>query len=157
MRQAAAEAADRLDCPRQRFGPRGRGGAIARAGGTLRAGTANLDARIRVVHPALRTAVNHQGRPGVGGIRAAAVTACLGLVATGVKVLVMPAAISGRLAGISGVRRVGDDLDAASRQPWVALLASVLLALGTVMSGSGALAATDVVTVAMLALARRKL
>lgn len=99
--------------------------------------------------------MNHRRPPGVGRVRAAAVAGCLGLVATGVNVLLMPAAIVGLLAGISGVRRAGDDLDAASLRLGVALLTSVLLAFGALMSGSGVLAATDAATVAMFALAWR--
>lgn len=79
---------------------------------------------------------------------------CVGLVATGVNVLLMPAAIVGLLAGVSGVRRAGDDLDAGMRLG-VALLISVLVAVLSVMSGSGVLAAAGVVTVAMFALAWR--
>jgi hypothetical protein len=99
--------------------------------------------------------VSHQRPVGVGRVRAAAVAGCLGLVAIGVNVLLMPAAIVGLLAGISGVRRAGDDLDAAALRLGVALLTSVLLALSTLLSGSGVLAATGVATVAMFALAWR--
>jgi hypothetical protein len=99
--------------------------------------------------------VSRQRPVGVGGVRVAAVAGCLGLVATGVNVLLMPAAIVGLLAGVSGVRRAGDDLDAASLRLGVALLISVLLSLFTLMSGSGVLAATGVVTVAMFTLAWR--
>lgn len=80
---------------------------------------------------------------------------CFGLVASGVNVLLMPAAIVGLLAGISGVRRAGDDLDATSLRLGVALLTSILLAVGALMSGSGVLGATGVATVAMFALAWR--
>lgn len=99
--------------------------------------------------------MSHRRPPGIGRVRAAAVVGCLGLVATGVNVLLMPAAIVGLLAGISGVRRAGDDLDAAALRLGVALLTSVLLALGALMSGSGVLAATGVGTVTMFALAWR--
>ncbi len=99
--------------------------------------------------------MSHRRPAGVGRVRAAAVAGCLGLVATGVNVLLMPAAIVGLLAGISGVRRAGDDLDAAALRLGVALLTSGLLAFGALMSGSGVLAATGVATVAMFALAWR--
>lgn len=102
-----------------------------------------------MVHLGLHTPVNRSRSPGVGRVRGAAVTGCLGLVATGVNVLLMPAAIVGLLAGISGVRRAGDDLDAASLRLGVALLTSILLAFGALMSGSGVLGATGVATVAM--------
>ena len=88
-------------------------------------------------------------------VRAAAVAGCVGLVATGVNVLLMPAAIIGLLAGVSGVRRAGDDLDAAGMRLGVALLVSVLVAVLSVMSGSGVLAAAGVLTVVMFALAWR--
>lgn len=99
--------------------------------------------------------MSHRRGPTVGRVRAAAVAGCLGLVATGVNVLLMPATIVGLLAGIGGVRRAGDDLDAAALRMGVALLTSVLLAIGTSMSGSGSLAAAGVVTIATFALAWR--
>ena len=99
--------------------------------------------------------MSRQRRPTVGLVRAAAVAGCVGLVATGVNVLLMPAAIIGLLAGVSGARRAGDDLDAAGLRLGVALLVSVLVAVLSVMSGSGVLAAAGMVTVAMFALAWR--
>lgn len=99
--------------------------------------------------------MSRQRRPTVRLVRAAAVAGCVGLVATGVNVLLMPAAIIGLLAGVSGVRRAGDDLDAAGMRLGVALLVSVLVAVLSVMSGSGVMAAAGVLTVAMFALAWR--
>lgn len=92
-------------------------------------------------------------RPAVGLVRAAAVAGCLGLMAASVNVLLMPATVVGLVAGLGGVRRAGDDLDAAGMRLGVALLVSTLVAAGSVMSGSGILGATGVATVTMFAVA----
>lgn len=99
--------------------------------------------------------MTRQRRPTVGAVRAAAVLGCVGLAVAGLNVLLMPAAIVGLLAGIAGIRRTGDDLDAAGLRLGVALLVSVLVAVLTPMSGNRMLGTTGIATVVMFAVAWR--
>ena len=89
------------------------------------------------------------------GIRAVAVVGCLGTLVAGANVLLLPAAIVGLLAGVAGVRRLGDALEAASLRLGVALVVSGVLAVFSVASGVPTMAVVGLVTVVAFAVAWR--
>ena len=73
--------------------------------------------------------------PRVVTIRMVTAVACLALAAVGTNVLLMPAAIVGLLAGGLGIRRLGDDLEAAGLRLGVAVLVSAIVAVFCLASG----------------------
>lgn len=79
--------------------------------------------------------------PRIALIRGAALGGVAALVLTGVNVLFLPAAILGVLLGVTGIRHVGDDPEAASLRLGAALIASSIVAIGGLIAGSGVVAA----------------
>lgn len=74
-------------------------------------------------------------------IRSTAIAGVAALVLTGVNLLFLPAAIVGLVVAVAGVRRVGDDLEAASLRLGAAVIAALVVAIGGIVAGSGIVAA----------------
>lgn len=91
--------------------------------------------------------------PRVAVIRVTALVGAAGLLGAGSNVLILPAAIVGLLAAAAGIRRLGDDLDAAGLRLGVAVLVSAIVAPLAFLSGDGMLATAALMALSMFVFA----
>lgn len=79
--------------------------------------------------------------PRLALIRGATWAGIAALLLTGVNLLFLPAAVVGILAAVAGLRQIRHDIEAATLRLGAALLASLVVAVGGVIAGSGIVAA----------------